>query len=359
VSVVIGDLNGDGMPDLATANAQGNTASVFLNRGDGTFAAKRDIRTGRLPGFVAIGDLNGDGTPDLVTANFAASTSTLSVLLNKGDGTFQARHDYRTGRGPRSVAIGDLNGDGTADIVTANSYSGGVFQRETNSVSVLLNMGDGSFQAKRDSATARGSYSVAIGDLNGDGIPDLATANTTAPGTVSALLRRSDGSLLSRRDYAAGIDPRQGWADTRAVAVGDLDGDGTPDLVTANYYDGGLRELSSVNGVSVFLNKGNGSFRTHRDYRTGRGAISVAIGDLNGDGKLDLVTANPGPEDDRETTVSVLFNRGDGTFRAKLDYQTGGNPESVAIGDLNGDGKLDLATANFDRNVVSVLLNRR
>jgi hypothetical protein len=165
------------------------------------------------------------------------------------------------------------------------------------------------------------------------------------------LLNRSEGSFPARRQYATGYD-------TRSVAIGDLNRDGTLDLVTTNYYPGGGPQ-TGANSVSVLLNSGDGSFRAKHDFRTGRGPISVAIDDLNGDGTPDLATANPGPDGNPVRTVSVLLNRGDGSFRARLDYGTRGSPESVAIGDLNGDGKLDLATANFDVNNVSVLLNSR
>src|SRR6266511_4222973 len=179
-SVATGDLNGDGKPDLVTANGIANTVSVLLNKGDGSFQAKLDYQTGREPASVAIGDLNGDGKPDLATAN-ANAAGTASVLLNKGDGSFQAKLDYRTGPVPFSVAIGDLNGDGKPDLATANGV-------DANTVSVLANKGDGSFQARRDYRTGRGPTSVAIADLNGDGKPDLATANFNLAGTVSVLL---------------------------------------------------------------------------------------------------------------------------------------------------------------------------
>ena len=262
--------------------------------GDGSFQAKVDYATGDLPDSVAIGDLNGDGKPDLATANNGEDS--VSVLLNRGDGSFEAKRDYPTGDHPYSIAIGDLNGDGKPDLITANIEGG-----EGGSVSVLLNRGDGTLQTKRDYAAAGGS--VAIGDLNGDGKPDLVTAG------VSGLR--------------------------------DLNGDGKPDLV--------------ITSASVRLNRGDGTFRTRRDYAAG--GDSVAIGDLNSDGKLDLATAN-GADD--ENSVSVLMNRGDGTFQAKRDYATVAGPRSVAIGDLNGDGKPDLATANFGdggADTISVLIN--
>jgi len=345
-SVAIGDLNGDGRPDLATANGRPNTVSVLLNRGDGNFQARRHYATGRGPVSVAIGDLNDDGKPDLATANFRANT--VSMLRNRGDGAFEAKLDYATGGAPVSVAIGDLNADGKPDLATANG-------NPTHTVSVLLNSGDGSFQAGLDYATGNNPREVAIGDLNGDGKPDLAIANSFAA-TVSVLLNRGDGSFRAKRDYRTG-------SATWSVAIGDLNGDGKPDLASANYEPDCVPvdyiTCPGSNTVSVLLNRGNGSFRARRDFRTGLGPSSVAIGDLNGDGRPDLATANSEflVNTLSENTLSVLANTGSSGFQARLDYRTGRNPGSVAIDDLNGDGKSDLATAN-DANTISVLLNR-
>jgi hypothetical protein len=158
------------------------------------------------------------------------------------------------------------------------------------------------------------------------------------------LLNRGDGSFQAKRDYRTGSGPS-------SVAIGDLNGDGKPDLVTAN---------GDAHTVSVLLNRGDGSFRAKRDYRTLFNPTSVAIGDLNGDGKPDLATGSLSV-----AAVSVLVSRGDGSFRARLGYQTGAQPLSVAIRDLNGDGKADLAAAgtffaekSHQESTVSVLLNR-
>src|SRR6266550_690309 len=131
VSVVIGDVNGDGKPDLAVANSSSNSVSVLLGNGDGTFVAKVDYGTGNSPQSVAIGDVSGDGKPDLAVAN--SGSSTVSVLLGNGDGTFVAKVDYGAGNGPQSVAIGDVSGDGKPDLAVANLNSG--------TVSVLLGNG--------------------------------------------------------------------------------------------------------------------------------------------------------------------------------------------------------------------------
>jgi hypothetical protein len=184
-------VNGDGKSDLVTANFDANTVSVLMNKGDGTFQGKLDYRTGRRSESVAIADVDGDGKPDLVTAN---RSDTVSVLINRADGSFEARVDYRAGSGPRAVAIGDLNGDGKLDLATANANVG------VSSVSVFVSRGDGTFRARRDYAVDEGSGSVAIGDLNGDGKVDLATANEVA-GTVSVLINNGDGSFNGRREY--------------------------------------------------------------------------------------------------------------------------------------------------------------
>ncbi len=155
-------------------------------------------------------------------------------------------------------------------------------------VSVLLGNGDGTFGPQRDYVAGHSPYSIAIGDLNGDGKPDLAVANINFY-TVSVLLGHGDGTFGSRTDYVAGFSPT-------SVAIGDLDGDGRPDLAAANYYS---------NTVSVLLGNGNGTFAPKSDYGAGDRPQSVAIGDVNGDGRPDLVVANGG-----SNSVSVLLNIG-------------------------------------------------
>ena len=305
------------------------------------FAPARNYTTGSHPFSVAIGDLNGDRKPDLATANEGTEENageTVSVLLNTGDGRFRPRLDYATGSRPVSVAIGDLNGDHKPDLVTANIEN---LDAGPGSVSVLFNRGDGTFQAKLDYANASVPFRVAIGDLNGDRRRDIVTTNREAP-TVSVLLNKGDGSFRPKRDYRTGAGPI-------SVAIGDVNGDHKPDLATAN---SGVTE-EPFGSVSVLANRGDGSFRPKRDYATGDGPESIAIGDLNGDRKPDLATANF-----FDDGVSVLINRGDGSFTTKRAYRTPETPRTVVIGDLNGDRKPDLATANSDTRTASVLVNR-
>jgi hypothetical protein len=323
-SVALGDLNGDGMPDIVTANRYRNTVSVLLGKGDGTFAAQMDYSPGEGPEEVALGDLNGDGKLDIVTANI--DSATVSVLPGRGDGTFASKLDYPVGGDPRSaprqIALGDLNGDGKLDAVVAN-YS-------ASSVSVLLGKGDATFVGQTDYAAEQYQdsvgTSVVLVDLNGDGKLDLLTGSSSS---VGVLLGKGDGSFAAMVDYPGGIG---------SVALGDLNGDGKLDLLT--------RIGSSV---GVLLGKGDGTFDTWAISPTGNHPGAIALGDLNGDGKLDVVSANQASE-----TASVLLGKGDGTFAVNVDYPAGNGPAAVALGDLNGDGELDLAVAND--NSVSVRL---
>jgi VCBS repeat protein len=339
VVLLIGDLNRDRKADLVTANTGfedgAETVSVLVNIGDGSFRARRDYPTPGASGTIALADLDGDARPDLVTAN--TDSDSISVLLGNGDGGFQARRDFETGRGPGDVAIGDLNGDGRQDLVTGGDWP---------AVSVLLNtMGEGApfvapstlFPHAREYAAGPGVLSVAAGDVNGDGRGDLVTANS-GNRTVSVLLGREEG-FGPKQDYDVGRFPR--W-----VAIGDLNGDHGADLVVANKRD---------DTVSVLINRGNGRFGQKRDYETGRLPYAVVLRDLNGDGTLDVATADGGGING--TTVSVLLNPGDGTLRKREAYRTGRAPLSLAIGDVNGDGRPDLVTGNSLGGSVSVLLN--
>ena len=321
------DLNGDGNIDLVTANRGSDTVSVLLCRGDGTFAPKADYATGHGAWSVTAADLNGDGKNDLAATNFFDNT--VSVLLNNGDGTFGAKTDYAAGNGPESVTAADLNGDGKIDLAVADYYDGG-----SNSVSVLLNRGDGTFTLKTSFSAGSSPRCITAADFNGDGRIDLAVAH---PGSsVSVLLNTGNAAFASPVHYTATS------GETRGLAAGDFNRDGRPDLVTAN---------GPSNTISVLLNRGDGTFPTKSEYPTGAFPFSATPGDFNGDGWTDLATGN---RDDG--TVTVLLNRGDGTFGSRTDQTAGSDPWSVAAADFNGDHKTDLA-ASHSNGGVSVLLN--
>jgi len=341
-SVAIADLDADGRPDLAvaggpTSSGLRGSVSVLRGNGDGTFGTNAEFATGISPLSVAASDLNADGRADLVVANSVSAT--VSVLLGNGNGTFGPRTDYSTrtnlGSGANSVGISDLNGDGRLDLVVADE------DRATNLVLVLLGNGDGTFGQKTGYGTGVNPAALAIADLNADGRPDVVTADNE-PSQMSVLLGNGNGGFDSRTDYATGSEPQ-------SVAIADLNADGRPDAVTADDGPG-------VNKVSVFLGKGDGTFLPKRDFATGSRPDCVAIVDLNADGRPDIVTANSGFG--IGSTVSVLPGNGDGTFGPGTEFGVGAYPVAVAIGDLDGDGRSDLAVANRSSNTVSVLRGR-
>ncbi len=345
-SVAVGDFNGDGKPDLAVANMNSavanmdGTVSVLLNAGGGTFSPQVTYPVGSTNSTcVAVGDFNGDGKPDLAVATWSLAQNgengSGSVLLNQGGGAFGAPMIYSTGYEPSSVAVGDFNGDGKPDLAVADPGD--------NTLSVLLNEGGGRFAEAVPYVIRHAPDSVAVGDFNGDGKPDLAVAIALA-GTVDVLLNQGDGTFGAPMIYVLGSDPS-------SVAVGDFNGDGKPDLAVTDDMDA---------TVSVLLNQGGGTFSARMIYRVGSGsgsdAASVAVGDFNGDGMLDLAVAN-----EFDGTVSVLLNQGGETFGPQTLYAVGSEitsePTSVAVGDFNGDGRPDLAIANGGDNTVVVLLN--
>ena len=358
--VAIGDLDGDGKPDLVIANSGDNTISVYRNIASsgginsGSFASPVTFATGNTPYSVAIGDLDGDGKPDLAVTNFYGNT--VSVLLNTStigsitSSSFATNVDFTTGNGPSSVAIGDLDGDGKPDLVTTNLLAG--------NLSIFLNTSTIGSITSSSFATpvnfAVGSYPnvVAIGDLDGDGKADLAVA-TNGRNSVSVFRNTSSIGSITSSSFAANVDfAIAGGA--FSVAIGDLDGDGKLDLAAA----------SQTGTVSVLRNTATsgsitaGSFDTHVDFTTGANPQLIAIGDLDGDGKPDLVVDNLD-----DGTVSILRNTStsgsiiSSSFAAKVDFASGANPQSIAIGDLDGDGKPDLVIANPPTNTFSVLRN--
>lgn len=327
-SVVLGDVDRDGRLDLVTANLSGGSASVLLGWGDGTFRTQIPYAVGGAPRAATLGDVNGDGHLDLVAVNAApsGSKSNVSVLLGRGDGTFETQVTYAVGDSPYAVALGDIDSDGRVDLVTANAGS--------DDVSVLLGRSDGVFLTQVSHPVGDSPQTVTVGDVNGDGHLDLVTGDDLGR-SVSVLLGRGDGTFQSRGIYYSG------WADPASLAVGDFNDDGCLDLVTA-----------TLGGVSILWAHGDGTFPTRQSYAVGHSPTAAALGDVNGDGRLDLVTAG-GVYGGK---VSVGLGLGDATFQTPVSYAVGGAPEFLALGDVNGDGCPDTVTADAWSNKVSVLL---
>ena len=359
----VGDWNGDGKLDLAVVdqcqsseNCSGSF-TLLLGNGDGTFQVPPNYASGGYDAdSVIAADLNRDGKLDLVVSSLCQSANcahgnngTVSVLLGNGDGTFQQAHDYASGGfGASSVAIGDFNGDGNPDVVVANQCSTSDCKSGGN-VSVLLGKGDGTLgTAISYSSGAYVALSVAVADFNKDGKLDLVVANQCQNsgcknGAVAVLLGNGDGTFESAQSYGSA-----GYF-TNFVAVGDFNGDGNPDLaVTSQCQDGSC----SNGGVSVLLGNADGTFQAAQSYNSGGSeADSVSVADVNGDGKLDLLASNlcQSLSDCNNGNVSSLLGRGDGTFRAAHAYSSGGqNAYSVVAGDFNGDGNTDVVVATSD-----------
>jgi len=300
------------------------------------------------PLAVAVGDVNGDGHADLVVANNCDANcqqGSVGILLGKGDGTFQSVVSYSSGGyGAHAVAIGDVNHDGKLDVLVANfcgpvPCGGGSLM----GVSVLLGNGDGSFQtAVNYSSGGYEADAIAIADVNGDGKADIVVGNcssgnagTCDSGSVGILLGNGNGTFQAPVVYASG------GAGATSVAVGDVNGDGKLDLVVANCSESGeLCGAEATNGsIGVLLGNGNGTFQAAVNYSTGYLAQSVALGDLNGDGHPDVVVA--------AGYAGVLIGNGDGTFQPVVNYKSGGfSPESVAVSDVNGDARPDVVVVS-------------
>jgi PKD repeat protein len=336
----VGDVNDDGKPDIVTVNYSDNTASVLLGTGAGTFGAKIDFVTGGAPGSVALGDVNSDGRLDLVTANSSWETGhSISVLLGTGNAAiFGSKTDYPTAPHNKALALGDVNKDGKLDIVTANEayqYAG---------YAIMLGTGTGTFGVPVVYG-GRVCSDVALGDLNGDGNLDLVTSNTAVFGfgnTASVFLGTSKSTFVHLADYQI--------SGVFKLKLGDVDSDGKLDLVTANgspwTWGGGPR------GVSVLLGTGAGTFGTAINYPINVSS-AVALGDVDSDGLIDIVTANQS-----NNTTTVLRGTGAGTFGPSTDYATGSQPSDVALADMDGDGTLDILTTNKQDNTLSVRLNQ-
>ena len=329
ISVAIADVNGDGRPDIVTANSFSDNVSILLGRSDGSFALLFKGFFGIFsPRSVTIADMNGDARLDLVIASSGFNAA--AVLLGNGDGTFKDPGLWPASSRPVSAAIADVNGDGRPDIVTANIAS--------DVVSVLLGNGDQTFQAQKQFAVGEDPHSVAIADVNADGRFDLAIANAES-NDVSILLGNGDGTFISQSRFSVGRRPE-------SVTIADVNGDGRPDLATANF---GLE--FSFTDVSVLLGNGDGTFQEQKRFAVGDGPRSVVVADVNEDGRPDIVT------NDYRDAVSVLLGNGDGTFLPQFRIAVGTAPNSVAIADMNGDGRLDIVTANRESDDVSVLIH--
>jgi hypothetical protein len=345
-SVALADFNGDGKLDIVTANEQGGDASVLLGDGNGGFspAPGSPFPAGHSPNDIAVGDFNRDGRLDLAFANH--ETQHLTVLLGDGRGGFApAPHSpfpVAVRPHPHGIATGDFNGDGNLDLVT-DSWA-------EDRLELLFGDGKGSF-------TTPGAY-VAVGkhpyqrvrvaDLNDDGKADIVSPNLEGD-NVTVLLGDGKGAFRQPpgSPFPCGDSPFN-------VAIGDVNGDGIPDLAIIN-SPSSTADRSGQDGLTLLIGDGRGGFRPApgSPFVTARRPNMVALGDVNGDGVADVVVSNP----DSDTITIFLMSR-NGSVAARSTLAVPGHPKGLAIRDLNGDGKADIVVANSATNTVTVILGK-
>ena len=353
-SIAAGDFNGDGKLDLAVVNSGSNNVAVLIANGDGTYQPAVTYPTAANPAYVIAADFNGDGIADLAVG----AGTVIDVFLARGDGTFRAVASYNSGGfDVGSLAFGDFNHDGKIDLVAAHTCSDSTCA--SSSVSILLGNGDGTFQPSKSFSSGEAvAVSVQAGDFNGDGKLDIAVAGNGVGGVsydvVSILLGNGDGTFQSAMSYEA---CGSGTSSYVFMIAGDFNSDGKLDLAVADFgVCGGSKTSCYEATANVLLGNGDGTFQPPVPYAVGSNAFGIISADLNGDGKLDLIVTNICGLSDCDSdgididpgTISVLLGNGDGTFQPAIafDATAGDRPTSVAAGDFNQDGKIDLAFTN-------------
>ncbi len=354
-AVVSADFNGDGIGDVATANALDNTVSVLLNTtapGAITpdFSAEQAFTVGALPFWLIAADLDGDGRPDIITAN--VNDNSVSVLLNTtavgaADVSFAEHQDFLAGAAPFAVVATDVNGDGKLDLVVAN--------RDAGTLSVLINTtasGDPTVSFAPQQVFAAGSTpnSIAAADINGDGKPDLVIANRDSNAASVLLNTTPDGAAVATfaalQSFPAGATPY-------SIAAPDVNGDGKPDMIIANWDDGTASVLLNTTATGDVV----ASFAPQQVFDSGASPFSISSSDINGDGRPDLLIANTG-----DGLASVLLDTTPAgaavaSFAPRQVFAAGDGPHAIVAFEVNGDGSPDLAVVNNSDASISVLLN--
>jgi len=327
-SLALGDLNGDGKPDLVTTSYYEDKVSILLGDGMGNFSPSSTLTTGARPSAVAIRDFNGDGKLDLaVTRDFS---TTVSILLGTGTGSFSAPTNFTVGNNPLVLVVADFNNDGKLDLATGNDGS--------NTISILLGDGNGGFAPVTPLPGIRATSMVAT-DLNHDGKLDLAISNT-ANNKLTIVLGNGNGGFGAANNF-------DGGSQLKAIGAADFNGDGHQDIVVTNYSDANTPAF-----VAMLLGNGAGSFGAATKFSVPSGPFSIAVADLNGDGYFDVATANA---NQNSSNISVLLGDGGGNLGVPTNFNTGTLPNAVVARDVNLDGVPDLVVTSSPN--VATLLN--
>lgn len=337
--LAVGDVNGDGVPDVLVLNRDSHSVTVLLGNGNGTLTTGQtyNVPVGTsFPVDLAVGDFNKDGHLDMAIAvtRVGGDGDDVQVFLGNGDGTFQNGVSYPTNGSPRSLKTADLDGDGNLDLIVGNN---------SQSLSILSGNGDGTFKAavsvQYRTTAAGGAEDLAIADLNRDGHPDVAIADLQQ---IVILINKGDGTFLPSIIYPH-PNPNATNNLPTSLTMGDFNGDGIPDIAMVEYQS---------NMLWVYLGIGDGTFGTPVMYGGGVGPGRLVAWDFDGDGRIDLAVAASG-----DNAVTLQAGNGDGTFTWLKSAPAGTTPFAVAVGDFNGDSVPDLVVANSGSNTVSVLLN--
>jgi Ca2+-binding RTX toxin-like protein len=334
-ATAVADFNRDGNLDIAVGlagTALSSNLAVFLGNGNGSFNSASQLVSGGLnPLSLIRGDFNGDGNPDLVAANY--DSDTVSLLLGNGTGSFQTAQTFQVGDQPNAIASGDFNKDGRLDLVVANSGA------NSNTLSLLLGTNGGFRNATTLKVKGTLPFAVATGDFNRDGNLDIVSADSGS-NSISLFLGNGDGGFKSAKQFSVGTGTPV------TIVTGDFDGDNKLDLATGNL--GG-----NTQDVSVLFGDGNGSFPDGLTVAAGGDVNSLAAGDFNADGHLDLAATNS-----TTANLSMLFGDGKGEFSSSNNTSLNLSPGGLSTGDFNGDGKLDLVASSSGTTSATLILNK-